>query len=121
RDNLEWKVSAGPGYQHTRFETVEPGKADTASTPAAAFQTYFKADVTPRLTFIESFAGTLSSQEAGLYSHHFVSTLEFEIKRHLDLDLSFVWDYLQNPQPEVNSVVPKHTDLRLTLGLGVKF
>ncbi len=121
RDDLEWTVAAGPSYQYTRFETVEPGAADTANTPAASLQTRFKADITKRLTFIQTFAGTLTSQEAGLYTHHAVSTLEFEIKRFLDLDVSFVWDYLQSPQTESSGAVPKHSDLRLSLGVGVKF
>lgn len=52
---------------------------------------------------------------------HSVSTLEFEIKRHLDLNISLVWDYLQNPQIESSGALPKHSDLRLNLGVGVKF
>jgi putative salt-induced outer membrane protein YdiY len=121
RDDLEWKAAAGPGYQYTRFETVAPGESVSASTPAGIFQTRFKADITSRLTFIQSFAGTVTTESAGLYNHHAVTTLEFEIKRFLDLDLSFVWDYLQNPQTEASGVVPKRTDLRLTLGIGAKF
>lgn len=121
RDGLEWKMAAGPGFQYTRYETVSPGEPDSASTPAGIFQTEFRADVTTRLTFIESFTGTVSSEEAGLYNHHLISTLEFEIKRFLNLDLSFVWDYLQTPQREADGVVPQHSDLRLSLGLGVKF
>jgi len=121
RDALEWKAAAGPGYQYTRFETVEPGQSDSASTPAALFTTRFKADITSRLTFEQIFTATVTSQEAGLYTHHSVSSLEFEIKRHLDLDISFVWDYLQKPQTESSGVVPQHSDLRLTLGVGVKF
>jgi hypothetical protein len=121
RDGLEWIVAAGPSYQYTRFQTVESGAADTASSPAASLQTRFKADITRRLTFYETFSSTLTSQEAGLYTHHMVSTLEFEIKRHLNLDLSFVWDYLQDPKAEAGQTVPERSDLRLTLGLGVKF
>jgi putative salt-induced outer membrane protein YdiY len=120
-DDLEWVVAAGPGYQYTRFETVAPGQSDTASTPAALLQTRFKADITSRLTFIQSFSSTLSSESAGLYSHHAVSTLEFEIKRYLDLDVSFIWDYLQNPQQEASGTVPQKSDLRLTLSVGAKF
>ena len=120
-DEVEWKIAAGPGYQYTRFVTVALGEEETAATPAAIVQTKFKADITSRLTWIETFSATISSEQAGLYSHHFVSTLEFEIKKLLDLDLSFVWDYLQNPQTEANGTVPEHNDLRLTLGIGVKF
>jgi len=121
REGLEWLVAAGPSYQYTRFENVAPGASETASTPAATFQTNFKADITSRLTFIETFAATVTSESAGLYTHHAVSTLEFEVKRYLDIDLSFVWDYLQNPQAEANGTVPVHSDLRITLGVGAKF
>jgi putative salt-induced outer membrane protein YdiY len=121
RDGLEWKVFGGPGYQRTKFETVEAGQSDTVSTPAGVLQTSFKADITRRLKFSETIGAALTSEEAGLYSHHAVSTLEFEIKRHLDLDVSFVWDYLQNPQTESSGAVPQRSDFRLTLGIGVKF
>jgi hypothetical protein len=50
-----------------------------------------------------------------------VSTLEFEIKRHLELDVSFVWDYLQHPQTELSGTVPQHSDFRLVVGAGLKF
>lgn len=100
---------------------MESGESDSASTPAGVLQTYFKTDVTRRLKFIESIGITLTREDAGLYSHHAVSTLEFEIKRHLDLDVSFVWDYLQNPQIGSDGVLPQRSDFRLTLGLGVEF
>ena len=120
-DELEWRVAAGPGYQYTQFETVEPGEPDTASTAAGVLQTTFKADITDRLTFIQSFAGTFMKREAGQYTHHWVSTLEFEIKHYLNLDVSFVWDYLHQPQTEANGTVPKQNDLYLTVGLGFRF
>ncbi len=121
RDGLEWLVAGGPGYQRTQFETVEPGQADTAYTPAGVLQTTFRADITRRLKFSEVIGVMLMSEEAGLYSHHAVSTLEFEIKRHLDLNLSFVWDYLQDPKTDSSRIVPQHSDFRFNVGAGVKF
>ena len=121
RPGLEWTVSGGPGYQRTYFETVKKGESDFASTLAGVVQTNFKADITKRLKFLETIGVTVTTEEAGLYSHHAVSTLEFEIKRHLDLDVSFVWDYLQNPQAESSGLVPQHSDFRLNLGVGVRF
>ena len=50
-----------------------------------------------------------------------VSTLEFEIKRHLNLDVSFIRDYLQNPQPRSDGAEPEKSDYYLTVGLGVRF
>jgi uncharacterized protein DUF481 len=121
RTGLEWTVSAGPGYQYTKFETVEPGQADSATTPAAVLNSYFKGDITRRLTFIQSWQSIFTEQEAGQYTHHSVSTLEFEIKRHLNLDVSFIWDYLQNPQTRSDGVIPQNSDYYLTVGFGVRF
>ena len=121
RTGLEWTVSASPSYQYTRFETVEPGQSDSATTPAAVLNSNFKADLTQRLTFIQSWQSTFTEKESGQYTHHAVSTLEFEIKRHLNLDVSFIWDYLQNPQAQSNGVVPQNSDYYLTVGFGVRF
>jgi len=100
---------------------VEPGQADSATTPAAILQTSFRADITRRLKLIETVGISLTSEESGLYSHHAATTLEFEIKRHLDLNVSFVWDYLQNPQTDSGGTLPQHSDFRLNVGIGVKF
>lgn len=121
REDIEWILAGGPGYQVTRFRTVEPGQPDVVSTPAAVLQSSFKADLTRRLKFIEAVNIALTSKESGLYSHHAVSTLNFEIKRHLDLNTSFVWDYLHDPHVEANGLPAQKSDFRLNVGVGVKF
>jgi uncharacterized protein DUF481 len=120
-DTLEWTVSAGPGYQYTEFETIAPGDDATISTPAAVLQSKFKFDITRRLTIIQTYQGTFTEADAGRYSQHFVTTLEFEIKRHLNLDVSFIWDYLDNPQIQSDLTVPEKSDYYLTVGFGVRF
>jgi hypothetical protein len=121
RNGLEWTLSAGPGFQYTRFDTVEPGASQSASTAVAGLQSHFEYDLTSRLTFIQIFQSMFSSREAGQYTHHSVSTLEFEIKRHLNLDVSFIWDYLQYPEPRSDGSIPERSDYHLTVGLGVRF
>ena len=120
-DTLTWRISAGPGYVYTRFDTVESGENESASTAAGIFQSYFKLDITRRLTFTQSFTSTVTSREAGQYTHHAVTLLEFEIKHHLDLDVSFIWDYLHNPQVESDGTTPEKSDYYLTVGFGVRF
>jgi len=120
-DDLRWLVAGGPGYQYTRFETVEEGAADDSSTPALVFETSFKGDVTRRITFRQQFRAIATEEEAGLYTHHSVSALEFEIKHHLDLNVSLVWDFLLKPRRESSGDLPSQTDLYLIVGLGLKF
>jgi hypothetical protein len=111
----------GPSYQYTRFSTVESGQSDNAATPALLLESKFKADITGRLTFIQSWQSTFMKRESGQYTHHTVTTLEFEIKRHLNLDVSMVWDYLQNPQVRSDGSLSQKSDLFMTVGLGVRF
>jgi hypothetical protein len=121
RNDLTWTVSAGPSYQYTKFSTVEPGQPDTASTVAGVFESNFKYDLTSRLTIIQTLQSIVTKRDAGQYTHHAVTTLEFEIKRHLNLDVSFIWDYLQNPQPRSDGAIPEKSDYYLTIGFGVRF
>jgi hypothetical protein len=121
RNDLEWIVSAGPSYQYTKFSTVETGQDDSATAAAALLNSNFKYDLTRRLTLRQSWQSIFTKKEAGQYTHHTVSTLEFEIKRHLDLDVSFIWDYIQNPQPRSDGDIPQNSDFYLTVGFGVRF
>jgi Protein of unknown function, DUF481 len=121
RAGLEWTVSAGPGYQYTRFANVEADQADSASTPAAVISSSFKQDITQRLTLKQTWQSIFTKEQAGQYTHHAVTTLEFEIKKHLNLDVSFVWDYLQNPQTRSDLSIPQKSDYYLTVGFGVRF
>jgi len=121
RNELEWIVSAGPSYQYTKFSTVETNQSDHASAAAALLNSNFKYDLTRRLTLKQSWQSTFTKKESGQYTHHTVSTLEFEIKRHLNLDVSFIWDYLQNPQPRSDGDIPQNSDFYLTVGFGVRF
>jgi hypothetical protein len=81
----------------------------------------FKMDITQRLTVNQTWKSVLTSRESGQYTHHAVTTLEFEIKRHLNLDVSYVWDYLHNPQPKSDGSIPEKSDTYLTVGFGLRF
>ncbi|MDE2234297.1 MAG: hypothetical protein KGK44_01965 [Gammaproteobacteria bacterium] len=58
---------------------------------------------------------------AGRYTQHIVTTLEFEIKHHLNLVVSYIWDYIQHPQPDATGAIPFKSDQYLTVGLSVRF
>ena len=70
---------------------------------------------------IEAITSTFTDREAGQYTHHAVSTVEFEIKHHLNLDVSFIWDYLNHPHQESNGDSPQKSDYYLTVGAGLRF
>ena len=118
---LSWSVAAGPGYQYQRFNTVEAGQSDVSTTTVGTLDSKFKIDLTDRLDFSVNYRGLFGSEEAGGYTHHTVTKFSYEIKRHLTLDVSYVWDFLANPQVQSNGDKPQKNDSYLAIGLGVRF
>ena len=121
RPKVEWLVLGGPAYQHTRFDTVQAGDAPESSTPAVFLQSSLDLQLTKRIDLELATQAIFSSQEAGHATYHSTVTLEIDLTRRLDLDVTFVWDRTENPQADGNGVVPKQNDFRLNLSLGVKF
>ena len=63
----------------------------------------------------------IANEESGTYSHHLFTGLDFELTSLLDLEVGFVWDRVQDPQPDSAGVVPEKDDYRLSFGLGIDF
>jgi len=121
RPTLEWNITAGPAYQYTWFDSVQPGEDDSRGTGALSFGSQFDWDITRRIDLILEYRGQYTSREVGETIHHSVSTLSIELTKRFDLDVSFVWDRTQHPKPDSNGDVPKQDDFRLIVGLGVTF
>lgn len=117
----DWAVSGGPGYQETQFDDVAAGEDDTESTPALTIGTSFDTELTRTVDFIYEYRFQLTSEEAGSYNHHMVMTVETEWTKHLDFDVSLVWDRTQDPRPDSDGNVPEQDDYRTIISLGWDF
>jgi hypothetical protein len=78
-------------------------------------------DITKRVDLNFSYSGQFISEQAGGQLHHTVATLEIELTKKLDLDLSVVWDHVSNPREAADGTVPEKDDVRSTVALGVEF
>jgi len=118
---IEWNITASPSFQKNWYDSVPAGESDTENSGAFVLSTEFDFEITRRLDFILEYRGQLSRKETGNDAHHIVATLEFEIHKRLNLDVSFVWDRISNPQTDTSGVTPKPDDFRLITSLGVNF
>jgi len=118
---LEWTVSTGPAYQKMWFESVQAGDPTERDAIALTFGSKFDWAITRRIDLILEYRGQYTRREVGETFHHAVSTLSVELTKRFDLDVSFIWDRIQNPKQESSGAVPKQDDFRLVLGLGVRF
>ena len=117
----EWDITAGPAYQYARFDSVQEGESDSNSTPAAVVGTTFDTELTSRLDFIGQYRLTYGNKRSGGYTHHIITTFEFELTDILDLDFSWVWDRISHPTEDAGGVQPEPDDFQFIIGLGLDF
>jgi hypothetical protein len=117
----DWNVTGGPAYQATQFETVEAGESDKETTLALAAGTSFKTELSKAVDFKVNYSFKFLDKTSGGYTHHTIIALETEFYKSLDIDISFVWDRIENPKTTADGSVPEKNDYRLIFGLGLDF
>ena len=118
---VSWEVNVGPSYQRTIFDSVVEGESDAESTAALSAGTTYTNELTGDIDYSLDYRFLVVKPEAGKYSHHFITGLSVDAVGPLDLDVSFVWDRVQEPRPESSGLVPKKDDYRLIFGVGFDF
>jgi putative salt-induced outer membrane protein YdiY len=117
----EWDLSGGPGFQRTMFDNVAVAESESASTPAFTVSSVSDVELTGWLDFLTEYRFQFNNEESGSYNHHMMVSLETDITKLLDFDISWVWDRIQNPRPDSDGVVPKQDDLRLIVSVEFDF
>lgn len=117
----EWQVSAGGGYQRTRWSDVLPGEEAEQSSAAFVGSTSFEQEWTRIVDFHFDYTFYLTEEDAGRYIHHALVTIETEWTDTLDLDVSLYWDRTEAPQTARDGTVPDQDDFRMVVGLGIEF
>ena len=113
----ELSFSGGPAYVKTSFVSVLPGESESESTPALVLRTNYDTALTSTIDFIAIYNIQYGNEESGGYTHHVIATLETELTSKLDIDISFIWDRIDNPTADADGNVPVSDDYRMTLGL----
>ena len=118
---ITWDVNGGLAYQTTLFDSVEEGEDDSANTPALVLGTSYDHELTKWMDYLFSYSLMIVNEQSGTYTHHLETGLELDITRLLDFDITFIWDRIENPQPDSDGIVPKQDDYRLVFFLGFDF
>jgi len=117
----EWEVSGGVGVLYKQFDSVEAGEDSENTSPSLGLGTRYDTDVTSWLEYLFDFNFQIVDKQSGSYLHHLITTLESDFVSDLDIDISFVWDRVQNPQPTSDGTVPEKDDFQLIVGIGYEF
>jgi len=117
----EWNLTLGPAWQRNWFASVPDGESPIADSGTLVISMHFDSELTRQLDFIFDYRGQATGKRTGDTTHHAVTTLEFEIRHRLKLDLSFVWDHITSPQTESGGATPTPDDFRLITSIGFGF
>jgi len=117
----EWEVSGGPGIFYKRYVSVEAGEDIDNTSPLLALGTKYDTEVTKWMDYLFEFRFQFVDEVSGRYNHYMITTLSIDLVGDLDLDLSFVWDYVARPQPAEDGTIPKQDDFQVMFGLSYEY
>ena len=117
----EWDVSGGIGALYKRYVSVEPGEDIANVSPALGLGTRYDVKLSNWLDYLFDFNFMIVDKNSGTYIQHLITTLESDLIGDLNLDVSFVWDRVQKPQPAADGTVPSKDDFQLIVGIGYEF
>ncbi len=117
----DWTVGTGIGYQMIEYDSVEAGRDNDNSSPFLAAGTRLDHEVNNGLDLLYEYSLRWLNRDNGLYTHHMIGTLSFDLLSDLDLDISLIWDRIEEPQPRSDGTVPKKDDYQLVFGLTYDF
>ena len=118
---IEWTVSAGVGYQELRFVSVQPGEDDSSSSPFGTLATRLDYELTENVDLLYDYSLRILNEINGKYTHHMLGTVSFDLIGDLDLDISIIWDRVEQPQKAADGTTPDQNDYQLIVSLAYEF
>ena len=116
-----WTVFTGPAYQTTTFDNVPEGNNKTEDTPAFILTSDYDFEIASNLDFIAKYQAYFVNKRSGTYVQHALVTLETELISDFDLDLTFIWDRVQDPAENENGTIPERDDYKSILSVSYSF
>jgi len=117
----EWNVTVGPAYISTKYSSVQAGDDIHVESGSLKISTELDTELTKTIDFIYKYNMLVSEKKSGGYSHHMIATLQSEISKELDLDISAVWDRMTYPTQDEAGVEPEQDDFQVLLGMSYSF
>jgi len=117
----EWGITAGAGYQHLTFTSVEIGEEDDANSPFVMLGTRMDHELNDRLDLLYDYSLRWLNEDTGLYTHHMLTTLSFDLIHNMDLDVSLIWDRVEKPRTASDGTQPKQDDYQVVVSLAYDF
>jgi len=120
-DRLTWDLSGGPGYQSTTFVSVLDQGDRTDGSYLLIAQSSLDYDLTADINFTMAYSLQYTNESLGRAQQNLNTGFEIDLLGELELDVSFIWDRIEEPQPLSDGSIPEKDDIRLSFGVSYEF
>ena len=117
----KWDLTAGPGYQGTTYVSVQEGEENSQGSWVANFESNWEYEITKDIDFNMLYTLQLTDSTQGRAKHHLLTGIEVDMFGDLEVDISLLWDRIEEPQPDAEGNIPKKDDTRLVIGVSYTF
>jgi len=114
-------LELGGGYLYTRYKSVEVGENNEKGIGSAIMTIRIETDPLKRLEADVLYSTQLGIPDTEDTTMHAELIVSIELTKRLDVDVSWIWDRVQNPEPNEDGTLPKKDDAKLTVGLSIDF
>jgi len=114
---IDWDVGILGGYRWTRFDSGE----EPSGTATIGFSTNIDWDITPKLEIDLSYDIQVGLPDTSDTNQNLTLKFSWDIWKDIDLDITFVWNFVGAPQADAQGNVPEKADTTLTFGFGWEF
>jgi len=121
RKKMEMDLELAGGYQYTRFISVEQGEDQEQRSGSILPTIRIETDPLKDVDLDLLYQAGITVPEPENTTMHGEVILSIEITKIFDLDVSWIWDRVQSPQPNEDGTIPEQDDVKLTVGIGIDF
>ena len=121
KKKAEIDLELAAGYQFTRFISVEEGADQDNGTGAIIPRIRIETDPLKDVDLDFLYQAGITVPDPDGTTMHGEVIISIEITKIFDLDVSWIWDRVQSPEPAEDGTVPEQDDVKLTVGIGIDF
>ena len=118
---MTWDVSAQGGATYTDSVSVQAGEPESTTEGVVVLGTTLDTDPTDDIEWDTSYTVQVVPANIGLTNHHLESIFSIDLFFNFDLDITFIWDRIEDPKEDADGNTPESNDYRLTFGIGWDF
>ena len=118
---IECEVELGGAYQQTQYISVAAGEDSVEETGTITSSIRLETEPTSKIDFDLYYSIQVGVPDTENIFHHTLAVLSLEFFRDFDLDLSLIWDRVENPVPDEDGRTPEQDDFQTSINLALEF